>query len=71
MSCMIKRYKNPDMIAAYNSAGVREKFAMENGNKAVVYVNDHKCFKFTYSARIEYQDANGALYDTIEKRWRD
>lgn len=71
MSCMFKKYKSPDMIAAYNSAGAREKFAMENGNKTVIYVNGHKCFKFTYSARIEYQDANGSLYDTVTKSWID
>ncbi|HAU84619.1 MAG TPA: hypothetical protein DCW90_03650 [Lachnospiraceae bacterium] len=67
---MAKRFRSPEMIEAYNEAGFREKYAMENGNKIIVYVNGHKCYKFTYSPYVEYQDANGALYDTIEKRWR-
>ena len=54
------------------SAGYREKFAMYNGECEVVYcgTDKHKCYKYTYSADLEHQDANGALYDTVEKRWR-
>lgn len=66
----MKKYRSKEMIEAYKNGGFREHFAMENGNKSIVYVNNHKCFKFTYSKDAEYQDANGALYDTIEKRWR-
>lgn len=67
---MIKRFRNPEIVEAYNVAGFREKYAMENGNKSIVYINGHKCYKFTYSKDVDYQDANGALYDTVEKRWR-
>ena len=39
------------------------------GNKTIVYVNGHKCLRFTYSRYKEYQDANGAIYDTVKKQW--
>lgn len=67
----MKRYKTKEMITAYENGGYRERFAMENGNKAEIYIHGHKCFKFTYSKRKEYQDANGATYDTITKSWID
>lgn len=67
----MKRYTSTEMQTAYDVGGYRERYAMENGNKAVVYVNGHKCFKFTYSSRNEYQDANGATYDTVAKSWID
>ena len=67
---MVKRFRKPDTAEAYNAAGFRERYAMENGNKSTVYVNGHKCYKFIYSKDVDYQDANGALYDVIEKRWR-
>lgn len=67
---MTKRFRSEEMKKAYNNGGYRERYAMENGNKAIVYVNGHKCYKFTYSQHNEYQDANGALYDTVTKSWR-
>lgn len=65
----MKNYKSIEMRKAYNNGGYRERYSMENGNKAVIYVNGNKCFKFTYSASKEYQDANGATYDTVRKSW--
>lgn len=67
---MAKRFRSAEMKTAYENGGYRERHAMENGNKSIVYVNGNKCYKFTYSEHKEYQDANGALYDTVEKRWR-
>lgn len=58
-----------EMIEAYNNGGYRERYAMENGNRTIVYINGRKCFKFTYSNKKEYQDANGATYDTVRKSW--
>lgn len=66
---MANRFRSEEMKTAYNNGGYRERYAMENGNKATVHVNGHKCFKFTYSRLNEYQDANGALYDTVAKKW--
>ena len=66
----MKVFKSNEMKQAYILAGFRERYAMEHGNKHIVYENGHKCFKFTYSKNELYQDANGALYDTVEKRWR-
>lgn len=40
-------------------------------NFAVIYVRGHKCFKFTYSINLEYQDGNGATYDTVTESWID
>lgn len=67
----MKNFRSIEMCTAYEKGGYRERFAMENGNKTVIFVNGHKCFKFTYSLRKEYQDANGATYDTITKSWID
>lgn len=57
-------------LEMFNSAGYRERYAMKHGKPSVVYYGSHKCYKFTYSADDEYQDANGSLYDTITKSWR-
>ncbi len=66
----MKRFKSAEMQTAYNVGGFRERYAMEHGNKTTVYINGNKCYKFTYSQYKEYQDANGALYDTVRKEWR-
>lgn len=65
------RYKSEVMQKAYETGGYRERFAMENGNRSIIFVNGQKCFKFTYSANLEYQDGNGATYNTITGRWVD
>ena len=67
----MKNHKSDEMKNAYAVAGFRERYAMENGNRATVYINGHKCIKFTYSEFIEYQDANGATYDTVRESWID
>ena len=59
------------MLKAYKTAGARERYAMENGNKTIVFINGNRCFKFTYSVKKEYQDANGAIFDTARKCWID
>lgn len=51
------------------SAGYREKYAMYNGQSEVITINNHRCYKFTYSENHEYQDANGATFDTVTKTW--
>lgn len=65
----MKNFRSVEMRTAYNAGGFRERYAMENGNKTVLYINGEKCFKFTYSQHKEYQDANGAIYNTIRKCW--
>lgn len=50
-------------------AGYRERYAIKNGNKNIKYINGHKCYVYTYSEDKEYQDANGATYDTVTKNW--
>ena len=67
----MKRYRSEEMKTAYEKGGYRERYAMDNGNKTVVYINNHKCYKFTYSQYAEYQDANGSTYDTVTKNWID
>jgi len=54
---------------AWESAGYREKFAMEWGKRKVTKVNNHTLWVFTYSPDAEYQDANGATFDVTEMRW--
>jgi hypothetical protein len=53
----------------YSAGGLRERYAMEYGNRATVYINGEKCYKFTYSKYKEYQDANGAIYNTVRGAW--
>ena len=63
------RFNSQELKKAYTVGGFRERYAMENGNKAVIYINGHKCYKYTYSAHKEYQDANGATFDTVRGCW--
>lgn len=67
----MKNYKSPEMIEAYKNSGYRERYAMEHGNKTIIYVDGRKCFMFIYSKKKEYQDVNGATYDTVKKSWID
>ena len=63
------RFNSQELQKAYNAGGWRERYAMENGNKTVIYINGHKCYKYTYSHNKEYQDANGATFDTVRGCW--
>ena len=65
------RFNSEELKKAYTVAGWRERYAMENGNKTVVYIGGHKCYKYTYSKHREYQDANGATFDTVRGCWID
>ena len=67
----MKNHKSDEMKKAYAKAGFRERYAMEHGNRATVYINGHKCYKYTYSSTKEYQDANGATFDTVRGMWID
>lgn len=40
----------------YNAGGFRERYAMEHGNRATVYINGEKCYKFTYSKYEEREE---------------
>lgn len=62
-------FKSIEKQAAYNAGGWRERYAMEHGNGAAVYIDGDKCIKYTYSAANPYQDANGATYNTAKKQW--
>lgn len=63
------KFRSEEKRTAYSTGGFRERYAMENGNATTVYINGDKCIKYTYSAAIEYQDANGAIYNTVKKQW--
>ena len=63
------RLTNSETIKMYGAGGFRERYAMENGNRATVYINGEKCYKYTYSTAREYQDANGATYNTARRAW--
>lgn len=65
----MKNYKSDEMKKAAQAAGFRERYAMEHGNRTIIYINGDKCIKFTYSSRAEYQDANGAIYNTARGVW--
>ena len=63
------RFNSQELKTAYTVGGWRERYAMENGNKTVIYIGGHKCYKYTYSDNKEYQDANGATFDTVRGCW--
>jgi hypothetical protein len=63
------RLANSETIKMYSAGGFRERYAMEHGNRATVYINGEKCYKFTYCKYTEYQDANGATYNTARGVW--
>lgn len=63
------KHRSEKWQTAYEAGGYRERYALEHGNKTEMFVHGHKCYKFTYSVNAEYQDANGAIYDTVDKRW--
>lgn len=65
----MKKFLNEEMRTAYNLAGFRERYAMEHGNRATIYQDGEKCYKWTYSTANEYQDANGATYNTARRAW--
>lgn len=65
----MKRFSSETMRKAYTVAGFRERYAMEHGNKSIIYINGVRCFKFTYSTAQPYQDANGATFDTARGVW--
>lgn len=65
----MKQYKSDEMKKAYAAGGFRERYAMEHGNRSALYINGEKCIKFTYSEFIEYQDANGATFNTVRGVW--
>ena len=54
---------------ARRAAGWRENYAMDNGGAEIVCINGNKCLRFIYAIYKDYQDANGATYDTVEKTW--
>ena len=58
-----------ELVKAYEKGGYRERYAMDYGCKKVIYINNHKCYKFTYSTDDDYQDGNGAIYDTVRETW--
>lgn len=65
------RFNSEELKKAYTVGGFRERYAMENGNKTIVYINGNKCYKYTYSKYNKYQDANGATFDTVRGCWID
>lgn len=65
------KFKIDEKQIAYNNAGWRERYAMEHGNATTLYINGEKCIKYTYSTTAPYQDANGAIYNTVKKQWID
>lgn len=54
---------------AREKAGFREKYAMDHGVGKHVRDGNHHLICYTYSEDDSYQDANGAAFDVMEKRW--
>ncbi len=69
MEVKTMKFRSQEKRTAYNVGGWRERYAMENGNAETVYINGERCIKYTYSKNVKYQDANGAIYNTVKKQW--
>lgn len=54
---------------AYIAAGWRERYAMEHGTPKIIYIRGNRCIKWSYPPTEEYQDANGAIFDTVRRVW--
>ena len=61
--------RNEEFYYMMMDGGYRERFAVLYGTIEVKVIRTHKCYVFTYSSDIEYQDANGATYDTVTNTW--
>ena len=58
-----------EIIEMYKSGGFRERYAMDVGKRREEIISGDKCYVFEYSEKDEYQDGNGATYDTARKQW--
>ena len=63
--------RDEEMRTMCDSASFRERYALMNGEMETQIIKGHKCYKFRYSSKDEYQDANGATYDTVTESWID
>lgn len=54
---------------AWERGGWRERYAIQNGKRTIKTINGEKCYIYTYDNAEEYQDANGATYNTSRKSW--
>ncbi len=61
--------KDDTAKSMYDGAGYREKYAMLNGIPQLIYVREHECIEFALDENDDFQVANGALYDTVDKKW--
>lgn len=62
--------KDLTFTMAWKQGGFRERKAMEIGTLNLYKDHrNHIMWKFTYSPKEEYQDANGATYDVTEGVW--
>ena len=57
------------MALARHSAGYRERYAMEHGQRVVFFQNGKEFWKFSYSPDAEFQDANGATFCVANGKW--
>lgn len=67
----MKNYRSETMKKAYEAAGYREKYAMDNGTMSRKTLNGHTVLVYRYSKYDPYQDANGATFDTVSNSWVD
>ena len=57
------------LFDAYTKGGYRERYAMDHGRPEMKMHGDHKVVRFWYDSKDDYQDANGATWDTVTKQW--
>lgn len=61
--------KSEERREMWTRAGWRERYAMKNGNARKVCDGGRVLVVFTYSKFDNYQDANGATWDTTRRAW--
>ena len=65
----MRKPTSAELKHAESVAGWRERYAMQHGTPRAVIQGGALCFRFEYSKKLPYQDANGAQYDTTRQRW--
>lgn len=61
--------ENDYLYKAYTAAGWRERYAMENGKRTHIMINNERCVIFKYNNKLDYQDANGSTYNIEQNVW--
>ena len=64
------RISTSESSKASAAGGWRERYAIDHGKAIQTEEGGHKVIRWYYDHNDPYQDANGAMWDVTEQRWR-